>query len=68
MEHCATFHSELMIAGGIDELFPSQAAMWRELAGGHSLAHDLCIAAPTGSGKTLAYALPIINALTGVSV
>ena len=52
-------------AGGIHELFPAQAAVWRELTGGHSTEHDVCIAAPTGSGKTLAYALPIINALTG---
>ena len=40
-----------------------QSAVWQELAGGLSSAHDLCIAAPTGSGKTLAYALPVINAL-----
>ena len=52
-------HSEL----GFLELFPVQSAVWRELAGGLSSAHDLCIAAPTGSGKTLAYALPIINGL-----
>ncbi|KAK9859816.1 hypothetical protein WJX84_000374, partial [Apatococcus fuscideae] len=56
--------SQSLQAGGIQELFPAQAAMWRALAGGHSLAHDLCIAAPTGSGKTLAYALPIVNALS----
>ena len=42
-----------------------QSAVWRELAGGLSSAHDLCIAAPTGSGKTLAYALPVVNALAG---
>ncbi|DBA71432.1 TPA: hypothetical protein ACH3X2_011231 [Trebouxia sp. C0005] len=47
------------------ELFPVQAAAWRVLAGGHSKAHDLCIAAPTGSGKTLAYALPMLHCLTG---
>eukprot|EP00798_Chlamydomonas_sp_ICE-L_P014822 gene14822-20875_t len=46
------------------ELFPVQAAVWSELAGGFSAAHDLCIAAPTGSGKTLAYALPVVNMLT----
>ena len=40
-----------------------QSAVWQELAGGLSSAHDLCVAAPTGSGKTLAYALPVINAL-----
>jgi ATP-dependent RNA helicase DDX51/DBP6 len=37
-----------------------QAAVWRELAGGASAAHDACICAPTGSGKTLAYALPLL--------
>lgn len=48
---------------GFLELFPVQAAVWRELAGGHSSAHDMCIAAPTGSGKTLAYALPVLHML-----
>ena len=52
-------------AAGFEQLFPVQAAAWRQLAGGHSLAHDLCISAPTGSGKTLAYALPILSALAG---
>lgn len=52
---CAGLHFE--------ELFPVQAAVWSELAGGASSAHDLCIAAPTGSGKTLAYALPVVNGL-----
>ena len=50
---------------GFKELFPVQSSVWRELAGGLSCAHDLCIAAPTGSGKTLAYALPVVNALAG---
>ena len=45
------------------ELFPVQSAVWNELSGGASAAHDLCIAAPTGSGKTLAYALPVVNSL-----
>jgi superfamily II DNA/RNA helicase len=44
-------------------LFPVQAAVWRELAGGLSTAHDLCICAPTGSGKTLSYALPVLQSL-----
>ncbi|KAK9824770.1 hypothetical protein WJX74_007298 [Apatococcus lobatus] len=57
--------SEALQTGAVQELFPAQAAVWRETAGGHSTAHDICIAAPTGSGKTLAYALPIINALSG---
>jgi hypothetical protein len=48
---------------GFHELFPVQAALWQQSAGGHSTAHDLCVAAPTGSGKTLAYALPVSNAL-----
>jgi len=48
---------------GFTELFPVQAAAWRQLAGGLSGAHDLCIAAPTGSGKTLAYCLPLLQAL-----
>eukprot|EP00879_Flechtneria_rotunda_P003684 GHRR01003922.1.p1 GENE.GHRR01003922.1~~GHRR01003922.1.p1 ORF type:complete len:553 (+),score=174.13 GHRR01003922.1:546-2204(+) len=48
---------------GFTELFPVQAAVWRSLAGGHSLTHDICICAPTGSGKTLAYAMPMINAI-----
>ncbi|KAK9821304.1 hypothetical protein WJX81_005661 [Elliptochloris bilobata] len=52
-------------ACGYTELFPVQAAAWRETAGGRSAAHDLCICAPTGSGKTLAYALPIVAALAG---
>lgn len=54
-----------MHTGQYTELFPVQAAAWRVLAGGHSKAHDLCIAAPTGSGKTLAYALPLMHCLTG---
>ena len=45
-----------------------QAAVWRQLAGGHSQAHDLCINAPTGSGKTLAYALPVLSALLGCAL
>ena len=49
-------------AGGVDRLFPVQAAVWRTLHGG---AHDLCVHAPTGSGKTLAYALPVVAALSG---
>ena len=52
-------------AAGFVQLFPVQAAAWRQLAGGHSQAHDLCISAPTGSGKTLAYALPVLSALIG---
>ncbi len=52
-------------AAGFAQLFPVQAAAWRQLAGGHSQAHDLCISAPTGSGKTLAYALPVLSALIG---
>ena len=55
LSHCAEL--------GFQELFPVQSAVWQELAGGLSSAHDLCVAAPTGSGKTLAYALPVINAL-----
>ena len=47
------------------EQFPVQAAAWTHTAGGHSAAHDLCIAAPTGSGKTLAYVLPIVQGLAG---
>ena len=54
-----------LFAGGYRELFPVQAAAWRETAGGRSATHDLCICAPTGSGKTLAYALPIVAALSG---
>jgi ATP-dependent RNA helicase DDX51/DBP6 len=49
---------------GFKELFPVQCAVWREMAGGLSDSHDLCVACPTGSGKTLAYALPLVNALT----
>jgi ATP-dependent RNA helicase DDX51/DBP6 len=49
-------------AGGVERLFPVQAAVWRTLHGG---AHDLCVHAPTGSGKTLAYALPVVAALSG---
>ena len=56
------------ITGGYKELFPVQAAAWRETAGGCSAAHDLCICAPTGSGKTLAYALPIVAALSGCAL
>ncbi|GBF91398.1 hypothetical protein Rsub_04138 [Raphidocelis subcapitata] len=48
---------------GFSELFPVQAAVWRELAGGASASHDACICAPTGSGKTLAYALPLLSAV-----
>ncbi|KAL6782479.1 hypothetical protein ACKKBG_A06940 [Auxenochlorella protothecoides x Auxenochlorella symbiontica] len=48
---------------GIEELFPVQATVWRETAGGACDRHDICIAAPTGSGKTLAYALPLVSAL-----
>ncbi|KAG1663277.1 hypothetical protein FOA52_006318 [Chlamydomonas sp. UWO 241] len=48
---------------GFKELFPVQAAVWRESGGGTSSAHDLCVAAPTGSGKTLAYVLPVLNGL-----
>ena len=58
----------IYITGGYKELFPVQAAAWRETAGGCSAAHDLCICAPTGSGKTLAYALPIVAALTGCAL
>ena len=50
------------------ELFPVQAAAWVHTAGGHSTAHDLCIAAPTGSGKTLAYVLPIVQGLAGCAL
>lgn len=49
-------------AGGVDRLFPVQAAVWRML---HGSAHDLCVHAPTGSGKTLAYAMPVVAALSG---
>ncbi len=48
---------------GYVSLFPVQAAVWRELAGGLSTEHDLCICAPTGSGKTLSYALPVLQSL-----
>lgn len=61
-------HPQLTLAlqeAGFAQLFPVQAAAWRQLAGGHSQAHDLCISAPTGSGKTLAYALPVLSALMG---
>lgn len=50
---------------GYISLFPVQAAVWRELAGGLSTEHDLCICAPTGSGKTLSYALPVLQSLAG---
>ena len=61
VERCsAALPSELRFR----ELFPVQAAVWRELAGGLGSAHDLCIAAPTGSGKTLAYVLPVVNGLS----
>lgn len=46
-------------------LFPVQAVVWHETAGGASPAHDVCICAPTGSGKTLSYALPVLAALAG---
>lgn len=58
-----TLKQAMSSALGFHELFPVQAAMWRELAGGLSAAHDMCICAPTGSGKTLAYALPMVNAI-----
>lgn len=56
-------HPTRATAHGFVELFPVQAAVWRQLAGGRSSAHDMCIAAPTGSGKTLAYALPVLHGL-----
>jgi ATP-dependent RNA helicase DDX51/DBP6 len=49
--------------GGIEVLFPVQAVVWQQTAGGASTAHDVCICAPTGSGKTLAYTLPVLQAL-----
>lgn len=52
---------------GYVSLFPVQAAVWRELAGGLSTQHDLCICAPTGSGKTLSYALPVLQSLAAAS-
>ncbi|KAK9824495.1 hypothetical protein WJX72_010815 [[Myrmecia] bisecta] len=56
---------QALLSGGYHELFPVQAAVWRELAGGLSTEHDLCLCAPTGSGKTLAYALPVLQGLAG---
>lgn len=58
-----TLRQAVTSALGFSELFPVQAAVWRQLAGGLSAAHDMCICAPTGSGKTLAYALPLVNAI-----
>lgn len=49
----------------VEVLFPVQAVVWHETAGGVSPAHDVCICAPTGSGKTLSYALPVLAALAG---
>jgi hypothetical protein len=60
--HTHTLQTSTPAALGFTELFPVQAAVWRELAGGTSTAHDACICAPTGSGKTLAYALPLLTA------
>ena len=51
--------------GGMERLFPVQAAVWQALAGGAETGHDLCIHAPTGSGKTLAFALPLVASLQG---
>lgn len=51
--------------GGVERLFPVQAAVWGVLAGGEAEAHDVCVCAPTGGGKTLAYALPTVAALQG---
>lgn len=53
---------------GIEVLFPVQAVVWAQTAGGASQAHDVCICAPTGSGKTLSYALPLLQALAGRAV
>ena len=49
----------------MEVLFPVQAVVWAQTAGGASPAHDVCICAPTGSGKTLSYALPVLQALAG---
>lgn len=57
-----------MEASGMPGLFPVQAVVWDETAGGRHAPHDICLAAPTGSGKTLAYLLPLLNALAGRTV
>ena len=48
----------------MESLFPVQAVLWAETAGGAAAVHDVCLAAPTGSGKTLAYLLPVLQALS----
>lgn len=58
----------LCAGSGIEVLFPVQAVVWAQTAGGASQAHDVCICAPTGSGKTLSYALPVLQALAGRAV
>jgi hypothetical protein len=58
-------HHRMPAGLGYVDLFPVQATVWRQLAGGHSTSHDVCIAAPTGSGKTLAYVLPVLHGLRG---